>query len=288
MTARLPIASNVLAVPFSSAPLIAGGTAGHSMTELRVRDLFSLSGVLGLMVGTMAFFMHIFANGMDVSNLDTSLRVGGLVGISMTVVTLSYTSVRYVERSRRLSEAKVDVDPLDRLQMLLHPIEESAASLPWANERPWTIMSHVRRDRGVLTVDLHDLDLQQSKIVVEHIIASREWLGRVRVVTGRGLNSKSTPKLRPMAIERFRQVTRELNWELLLKKGSLTLRPIGDAPTLTKWFLRFIFLGGPITVAFAFAFRDLAGEGAYDQGLRVGIVLGILLSGLLASYRERQ
>ena len=40
------------------------------MTELRVRDLFSLSGVLGLMVGTMSFFMYIFANGMDVSNLD--------------------------------------------------------------------------------------------------------------------------------------------------------------------------------------------------------------------------
>ena len=75
------------------------------------------------MVGTMAFFMHIFANGMDVTNLDESLRVGGMVGISTAVVILSYTSVRFVERSRRLSEATVNVDPLDRLQMLLHPIE---------------------------------------------------------------------------------------------------------------------------------------------------------------------
>ena len=258
------------------------------MTELRVRDLFSLSTVLGLMVGTMTFFMHIFANGMDVSNLDESLRVGGLVGISTIVVVLSYTSVRYVERSRRLSEESVDVDPIDRLQMLLHPIEEAASSLPWADEKPWTIASHVRRDRGVLTVDLHDLDLKQARAVVEHIIASRDWLGRIRIVTGRGLHSKGIPKIRPMTIERLRQVSSELNWELLLKQGSLTLRPIGDAPTFTKWLLRFVFLGGPITVAFAFAFRDLAGEGAYDQGLRVGIVLGILLSGLLASYRERQ
>ena len=240
------------------------------------------------MVGTMSFFMHIFANGMDVSNLEQSARIGGMVGVSTTVVILSYTSVRYVERNRRLAEDTVDIDPLDRLQMLLHPIEESATSLPWADERPWTISSHVRRDRGVLSVDLHDLDLNQSKTILELIIGSRAWLGRVRIITGRGLHSKSVPKIRPMTIERLRQVTSELNWELLLKKGSVTLRPIGDAPTVIKWFLRFIFLGGPITIAFAFAFRDLAGEGAHTQGVKVGIVLGILLSGLLASYRERQ
>jgi hypothetical protein len=236
----------------------------------------------------MSFFMHIFANGMDVSDLEQSARIGGMVGVSTTVVILSYTSVRYVERNRKLVENTVDIDPLDRLQMLLLPIEESATSLAWADESPWTIASHVRRDRGVLTVDLHDLDLKQSKAIIELIIGSRNWLGRIRIITGRGLHSKSVPKIRPMAIERLRQVTRELNWELLLKKGSVTLRPIGGAPTLTKWFLRFIFLGGPITVAFSFAFRDLAGEGAHAQGVKVGIGLGILLSGLLASYRERQ
>ena len=91
-----------------------------------------------------------------------------------------------------------------------------------------------------------------------------------------------------MVIERLRQVCSSLNWELLLKQGSVTLRPIGNAPTVGKWLLRFIFLGTPITVAFAFAFRDLAGEGAYDQGRQVGIILGVVLSALLASYRERQ
>ena len=123
------------------------------MTELRVRDLFSLSTVLGLMIGTMSFFMHIFASGMDVSNLETSLRIGVMIGASTTVVILSYTSVRYVERNRRLSEATVDIDPLDRLQMLLHPIEEAASSLPWADEKPWTIESDVSRERGGLSED---------------------------------------------------------------------------------------------------------------------------------------
>ena len=258
------------------------------MVELRVRDLFSLSTVLGLMVGTMSFFMYIFANGMDVSNLDRALEVGGVIGGSTALVFLTYTSVRYVERKRRLSEKTVDIDSLDRLKILLHPVEELAMALPWAQENPWTIGTHVRRDRGVLTVDLLDLGVKQAKVVIEHIIASREWIGRIRIVTGRGLNSKTIPKLRPMAIERLRQVCGPLNWELLRKQGSVTLRPIGDAPTVGKWLLRFIFLGTPITVAFAFAFRDLAGEGAYDQGRQVGIVLGIVLSALLASYRERR
>jgi hypothetical protein len=258
------------------------------MVELRVRDLFVLSAVLGTMIGTMTFFMHIFSTGIEVDDLGASLKVGILVGIATSVVILTYTSVRYVERSRRLASKETEVDALDRLQILFMPVEEEAQSLPWASEQPWTTASHIRRDRGVLTVDLHALGVPQARTVVEQIIASREWVGRVRIITGRGLHSKTIPKLRPMVIERLRQIERELDWELLLKKGSVTLRPVGKAPTPARWLLRFIFLGGPITIAFALSFRDLAGDGARSQGIQVGIVLGILLSGMLASYRERQ
>tara|TARA_B100001996_G_scaffold18433_1_gene15155 strand:- start:218 stop:997 length:780 start_codon:yes stop_codon:yes gene_type:complete len=259
------------------------------MIELRPRDLVILSTVMGFMVGTMSFFMYIFANGTeDVDNLSRALEIGAIVGGSTVLVFLSYTSVRYVERNRRLAEQKPEIDPLDRLQNIFYPVEEKAQSLPWAAESPWTTTTHVRRDRGVLTIDLHDLDLSLAKSVVDSIIASRDWLGRVRIITGRGLHSKTIPKLRPMVTQKLHSVTSELNWELLMKKGSVTLRPIGEAPTFNKWLLRLIFLGSPITLAFAFAFRDLAGEGAYDQGLKVGIVLGIVLSGMLASYRERQ
>ena len=257
------------------------------MVELRVKDLFVLSGVLGIMVGTMTFFLHIFATGMNVDNLSASLRTGAMAGSTAIVVILSYTSVRYVERSRRLSDEAVTVDPVARLQMSLMSIEDTASNLPWSNERPWTTASHVRVDRGTLTVDLHDLDVPLAQNVVERIIESREWVGRIRIVTGRGLNSKGAPKIRPVVIEKLRQVESQLDWEMLLKKGSLTLRPIGKAPTPMRWLLRFIFLGTPITVAFAFAFRDLAGEGAHTQGIYVGIGLGVLLSGMLASYRER-
>ncbi len=258
------------------------------MVDLQVRDVFILSAVLGTMVGTMTFFMHIFATGIDVDDLGTSLRAGVFTGIATTVVILSYTSVRYVERQRRLAEVEVTIDPIDRLQLLLQPLEHQAAQLPWASEKVWTTASHVRVDRGTLTVDMHELDLEMARQVLEKVIASREWIGRVRIVTGRGLHSKTLPKIRPMVIERLRQVVKQLDWEILLKKGSLTLRPMGKAPTPQRWVMRFIFLGGPITIAFAFAFRDLAGDGAHTQGLFVGIGLGILLSGMLATYRERQ
>ncbi len=258
------------------------------MVELRAKDVVILSAVLGTMVGTMTFFMHIFATGIDVDDLGKSLRIGIITGIATTVVILSYTSVRYVERQRRLTEVEVTIDPIDRLQLLLQPLEHQAAQLPWASEKVWTTASHVRVDRGTLTVDMHELDLELARQVLEKIIASREWIGRVRIVTGRGLHSKTLPKIRPMVIERLRQVVKHLDWEILLKKGSLTLRPMGKAPTPQRWLMRFIFLGGPITIAFAFAFRDLAGDGAHTQGLLVGIGLGIILSGMLATYRERQ
>lgn len=258
------------------------------MTELRVLDLFTLSAVLGAMIGTMAFFMHIFANGMDVSDLRAAMRTGALFGGSAAVVMLTTVTVRYIERGRRLANVEVSVDPLARLQMALQPVEDAALSLPWASESPWAVDTHVRRDRGVMTVDLHDLDRPQAREVVEILIAGRPWIGRVRIITGRGLHSKTIPKLRPMVIERLRGVVGELDWELLMKKGSVTLRPIGTAPTPARFLFRFVFLGGPITIAFAFAFRDLAGEGAYGQGRNVGVVLGLILSALLASYRERQ
>ena len=45
------------------------------MVELRVKDVFILSAVLGTMVGTMTFFMHIFATGINVDDLGKSLRL---------------------------------------------------------------------------------------------------------------------------------------------------------------------------------------------------------------------
>ena len=47
---------------------------------------------------------------------------------------------------------------LDAVRHALTPIEDSARGLRWAEERPWTVQSHVWDDVGVVTIDLHDLN----------------------------------------------------------------------------------------------------------------------------------
>ncbi len=72
-----------------------------------------------------------------------------------------------------------------------------------------------------------------------------------------------------------------------MKAGSVTLRPLGQRPTLKRWFIRFIVFVGPITAWMALSFQDLAGSGAREQGFYFGLVAGIILTGLLSSYRQR-
>ena len=94
------------------------------MVELRAKDVVILSAVLGTMVGTMTFFMHIFATGINVDDLGKSLRIGIITGIATTVVILSYTSVRYVERQRRMAAAEVSAAA--HLKLLLDETKRAA------------------------------------------------------------------------------------------------------------------------------------------------------------------
>ncbi len=255
--------------------------------ELRVRDLFTISLVLGVMVATMTFFMYMFASGIDVTLLEFSLRLSLTTGGATSLIVLVYTSMRYIERMRKLATKQLEVPIEERLRAQLMDVEDAAADLPWAQDSAWTCNTHVRVDRGTLTVDLHDLNVPLAEKVMLRIMAGREFLGRVRVVTGRGAHSKTIPKLRPLALELFRNVERDLDWQMIQKRAYITLRPLGKVPTVKQWLFRFIVLGGPITVVLAFSFRDLAGEGAHQQGIWVGIGLGLVLSALLSSYRDR-
>jgi len=257
------------------------------LVELRVRDLFSISLVLGVMVGTMTFFIHMFASGIDVTLLYFSLRLSLTTGGATSVIVLVYTTMRYIERKRKQATQQETVPIEERLRAQLMDVEDDASRLEWAKDSRWTCNSHVRVERGTLTVDLHDLNIPLATTVMKRIMAGREFLGRVRIVTGRGAHSKTIPKLRPLALELFRNAERDLDWQVIQKRAYITLRPLGKAPSVKQWLFRFIVLGGPITVVLAFSFRDLAGEGAYQQGMMVGAGLGVVLSALLSSYRDR-
>ncbi|MBN1336022.1 MAG: hypothetical protein JXB39_08690 [Deltaproteobacteria bacterium] len=82
-------------------------------------------------------------------------------------------------------------EDLIRLRERLQPVEEGAADLPWARERPWRGETHTWLEGDLLVVDLHDLDVATSRKVLQVVEAEAPHLesGAVAFVTGRGRHS---------------------------------------------------------------------------------------------------
>jgi hypothetical protein len=255
------------------------------MVEVGVKDLVGISIALGVMVSTMASFLALFTIGLQ-GDLLEAVRIGVTFGVSVTVITLLYGGWRLFE-IKRGGGGNEEVDKVAFIQDLLRPVEAHAAGLSWAAEKPWRVSTHIRTERGTLSVDLHDLDLAGSRRILDLVIMNRPEVGRIRLITGRGKHSLGEPTIRPMVNERLNLVATALDWQMIVKAGSVTLRPMGKRPTPKTWFLRFIVFVVPITASMALSFEDLAGSGAREQGFYFGIVAGIILTGLLASYRQR-
>ncbi len=256
------------------------------MVEVKVSDLLGISLVMGIMVATMGSFVAFFSTGMEGDPLE-ALRIGGYVGAAACGITLLYGGWRLFEiKSGRGNKKEVDVTA--QMRDVLVPVEAHAAGLSWASERPWRCSTHVRKEQGTLTVDLHDLDLAGARRVLDLIIENRPKWGRLRIITGRGNRSSgSRPVIRPMVSERLDTVATALDWQKLSKAGSITLRPMGKRPTFGRWLVRFVVFVLPITISMSLSFEELAGSGAREQGRNFGIAAGLILTGLLASYRER-
>jgi hypothetical protein len=255
------------------------------MVEVTFRDLFSISIVMGIMAGTMTTMLGYFSAGMEGDPM-ASLKFGAYFGSAVTSLTLIYGGWRLIELKRGRGN-KVQVDKVAQLRELLTPLEAYAAGLPWASEKAWRISTHIRQERGTLTLDLHEMDLPGARRILDLIIENRPMVGRIRIITGRGKNSQDRPVLRPMVNERLTPIARALDWQILAKAGSITLRPLGKRPTLKVWLVRFLFLIGPFSIALALSFEELAGSGAREQGRIFGAAAGLVLTGLLASYRNR-
>ena len=87
--------------------------------------------------------------------------------------------------------------------------------------------------------------------------------------------------------KRLRIGAEAVDWQVLEKAGSITLRPMGIAPTNAQRVRRFAIFVVPMCTVMGFTFRDLAGSTLEEQGLAFGIVAGVLLTALLSSYRDR-
>ena len=144
--------------------------------------------------------------------------------------------------------------------------------------------------RDSLVVDLHGLDVPSAAALADLLLENRSSLGRLKIITGNGEGtrpSSADPGIRPAVIQRLKVGALKAEWQIIQKSSSLVLRPMGRAPTPRQWATRFAVFIIPMTGTMTLAFRDLAGNSLEQQGMMFGAAAGVLLTGLLSSYRDR-
>ena len=136
------------------------------------------------MVAVMATFIGIFVSGLDSPDVIGSLRSGIVAGLagSVIITTFAYYRMREVTRSGR-DVAAVKEQEVMRVRAILAPIGERESI--WAKQS-WSVEEKVRRDRGVLVVDLHGLDAPSAAALTDRLLERRADLSRLKLVTGRG------------------------------------------------------------------------------------------------------
>jgi len=102
----------------------------------------------------------------------------------------------------------------EAVQTVLHAVADSAKDLPWAEDRPWRVSSHVHDENGVVTIDLHDLNANLSKKVLAIVADLAPDLrgGGVIFITGRGRHSIGLPVLRQIVQGTLIRLEREKGW----------------------------------------------------------------------------
>jgi hypothetical protein len=258
------------------------------MGDLNYRDAAWLGIVVGSMVAVMATFIAIFASGLDSPEVTSSLRSGLVAGFTTAVVvtTFAYYRLRKTTRSGRDLGA-IREQEVVKVRAILAIIEERA---PDSGGDTWSVEEQVRRDRGVLVVDLHGLDAPSAAALADRLLERRSDLGRLKLVTGSGEGThpwSADPGIRPAVMQRLKIGSQSAEWQMIQKSSSVTLRPMGRAPTPKQWLGRFAVFVVPMTGAMTLAFRDLAGTGMEEQGMTFGAAAGLLMTALLSGYRDR-
>jgi hypothetical protein len=258
------------------------------MGDLNYRDAAWLGIVVGSMVAVMVTFIAIFVSGLDSPEVTSSLRSGLVAGFTTTVVvtTFAYYRLRETTRSGRDLGA-IREQEVVKVRAILAIIEERA---PDSGGGTWSVEEQVRRDRGVLVVDLHGLDAPSAAALTDRLLERRSDLGRLKLVTGRGEDTRpgsADPGIRPAVMQRLKVGAQSAEWQVIQKSSSVTLRPMGRAPTPKQWLVRFAIFVVPMTGAMTLAFRDLAGTGMEGQGMTFGAAAGLLMTALLSGYRDR-
>lgn len=259
----------------------------NGVTDISTKDAISISVVAGLMFGTMAVFISIFATGLEDPDILFSLRIGLISGSTALILILAFAIYRINEISTKGdSREEKRKEETDFLRVALSPIAERVSS----DGNSWDIHQRIRRERGVLVVDLMGLDPPSAAAIGERLIDSRGRLRRIKIRTGiigEERDSNYQPGVRNAIMQRLKIDAERVNWQIIQKSSSITLRPMGESPSLRLWITRFGIFSIPVTLVMALAFRDLAGDGLEHQGILFGASCGLVISALAATYRDR-
>ena len=258
------------------------------VTDLGKRDAIWLGIVVGSMVAVMGSFIVIFLSGLDDPDVPKAARSGAVSGLAASVIVSTFALHRLREQSTSGKDmSSIREAEVAKVRAILAQIEDIS---PGPQGTGWSVDEHVRRDRGVLVVDLHGLDAASSSILTERLLERRSDLGRLKLITGKGeitSPDSADPGIRPAVLQRLKIGAAEAEWQVIQKSSSVVLRPMGRAPTRRQWATRFAFFVIPMTGAMTLAFRDLAGSSFEEQGMLFGAAAGLLMTGLLSGYRDR-
>lgn len=254
---------------------------------LTYREMFSLSLFIGCVFATMGFFLAIFAGGIDQPDLYSSGRVAIVVGLTASTVIFTYGSIsRFLgfEKAQPIEKK----DRLDSLRSILHSVEVQAVM----EKIPWSVGTHVTNSSGTPTIDLHQIDIRGADSIVNLLLRNRDELGRVRLIIGSGRGSESggvDTTVAEHVSSRLRRSSSGHRWQYIEKRSNIMLRPMGRPPSKSEWIRRFSIGVVPIAGSLAFAFRDLAGSapGASERGFIFGLIIGLLVTSMMASHRDR-
>lgn len=257
------------------------------VADLGTRDALWLGAVVGSMVAVMGSFIVIFLSGLDEPDVSKAVRSGAVSGLAASVIVTTFALHRLREQSTSGKDmASIREAEVSKVRAILSKIEDIAPG----QGTGWNVDEQIRRDRGVLVVDLHGLDAASSSALTERLLERRSDLGRLKLITGRGEITgpeSADPGIRPAVLQRLKIGAGDAEWQLIQKSSSVILRPMGRAPTPKLWATRFAVFVIPMTGAMTLAFRDLAGSSFEEQGMIFGAAAGILMTGLLSSYRDR-
>lgn len=249
-------------------------------TKMRKIGFFEAAGgaiFLSVFTFVLSFIVHLYATAFDPLEILNGIRISAAIS---SVVFIGGTFIFWLRGGR--SNTSVDfAERLELVRSVLSPIEKKAEKMFWSAERRWNCNTHIRLEGVSIKVDLHDLDVPTSISVVEVLIAVKDKIGRLKVVTGRGLHSDGKPKIRPAVIKLLQEKQEEHDWDIKLGTGSISLRPIGPRKSRKEIILKTLLYGVPLAIVGGLAFWELSNGS--QLGAAIGIFSGLFLAGVLSS-----